>query len=76
MREVYPRLRKGVHLGVHIAGVHDVDAEIGMLGGDVMEVAPPLRDKPDSTERTVALAVRYLRETLAAVLHTDIPGSS
>ena len=32
--------------------------------GDVMEVAPPLRDKPDTT---VALAVRYLRETLAVV---------
>ncbi len=45
---------------------------IGMLGGDVMEVAPPLRDKPDSTERTVGLAVRYLRETLSAVLETRI----
>ena len=49
-------------------------AEVGILGGDVMEVAPPLRDKPDSTERTVALAVRYLRETLGAVLHAEIPG--
>ena len=43
-----------------------------MLGGDVMEVAPPLRDKPDSSERTVALAVRYLRETLGAVLRTQV----
>ncbi|MBF5067228.1 arginase family protein, partial [Salmonella enterica subsp. enterica serovar Istanbul] len=25
--------------------------EIGMLGSDIMEVAPPLRDKPDSSER-------------------------
>jgi agmatinase len=41
---------------------------VGILGGDVMEVAPPLRDRPDSTERTVGLAVRYLRETLGAVL--------
>ncbi len=41
---------------------------VGMIGGDVMEVAPPLRDRPDSTERTVALAVRYLRETFAAVI--------
>lgn len=46
--------------------------EIGILGGDVMEVAPPLRDKPDSTERTVGLAVRYLRETIEAVLQTKI----
>jgi agmatinase len=42
--------------------------EIGLLGGDVMEVAPPLRPRPDSSERTVALAVRYLRETMAAAL--------
>jgi agmatinase len=43
--------------------------EIGMIGGDVMEVAPPLRGaRADSTERTVALAVRYLRETFAAIL--------
>jgi agmatinase len=41
---------------------------VGVLGGDVMEVAPPLRDRPDSTERTVGLAVRYLRETLGAIL--------
>lgn len=41
---------------------------VGLIGGDVMEVAPPLRDKPDSTERTVKLACRYLHETLAAVL--------
>jgi agmatinase len=46
--------------------------EIGMLGGDIMEVAPPLRDKPDSSERTVALAVRYLREQLAAVLRSEV----
>lgn len=42
--------------------------EVGMIGGDVMEVAPPLRDRPDSSERTVALAVRYLRETFGAIL--------
>jgi arginase family enzyme len=41
---------------------------VGIIGGDVMEVAPPLRDRPDSTERTVGLAVRYLRETLNAIL--------
>jgi agmatinase len=46
--------------------------EIGILGGDVMEVAPPLRDKPDSTERTVGLAVRYLRETLSAILRAPV----
>jgi arginase family enzyme len=42
--------------------------EIGIIGGDIMEVAPPLRDRPDSTERTVGLAVRYLRATLTSIL--------
>jgi agmatinase len=46
--------------------------EVGLLGGDVMEVAPPLRDRPDSTERTVGLAVRYLRETMSAVLGAQV----
>jgi agmatinase len=41
---------------------------VGLVGGDVMEVAPPLRDKPDSAERTVGLAVRYLRETIGAII--------
>lgn len=45
---------------------------IGIIGGDVMEVAPPLRDKPDSTERTVGLAVRYLRETMSAILRASV----
>ena len=53
--------------------IRRLGAEVGMLGGDLMELAPPLCDKPDSTERTVALAVRYLRETLSAVLgSTDL----
>lgn len=54
--------------------IRRLGSEIGMLGGDVMEVAPPLRDKPDSTERTVGLAARYLRETIGAVLKTRIDG--
>lgn len=42
--------------------------EIGLLGGDVMEVAPSLTPKPDSVARTVGLAARYLRETVDAAL--------
>ncbi len=45
---------------------------VGIIGGDIMEVAPPLRDRPDSTERTVGLAVRYLRETFGAILRADV----
>jgi agmatinase len=55
-----------------LALIRRIGAEIGMLGGDIMEVAPPLQDKPDSTVRTVGLAVRYLRATLGAVLHAEV----
>ena len=39
--------------------------EVGLLGADVMEVAPPLSAHP---EVTVGLAARYLREQLHAAL--------
>ena len=42
--------------------------DVGLIGGDVVEVAPPLGPTPESTKRTVALAVRYLRETIDAAL--------
>jgi agmatinase len=42
--------------------------EFEFIGGDVMEVAPRLLPTPDSGTRTVALAVRYLRETMDAIL--------
>ncbi len=43
-------------------------AEVGLAGGDVMEVAPPLARGQGEPERTLALAARYLRETVAAAL--------
>jgi agmatinase len=46
--------------------------EVGLAGGDVMEVAPGLGG-PAATERTLAVATRYLRETIAATLGID-PG--
>ncbi len=51
-----------------VALIQRLGREFGLIGGDVMEVAPMLRPKADSGERTVALAVRYLQETIAAVL--------
>ena len=51
-----------------VALIRRLGETVGMIGGDIMEVAPPLRDRPDSTERTVGLAVRYLRETFSAIL--------
>jgi len=44
--------------------------EVGIIAGDVMEVAPPLRPRPDSERRTVGLAVRYFEETIRAALAT------
>ena len=41
--------------------------EVGLVGGDVMEVAPPIQRRPDSAARTTALAVRYFRETVDAI---------
>jgi agmatinase len=42
--------------------------EVGLCGGDVMEVAPTLTPTPHSAPRTVGLAVRYLVETVDAAL--------
>jgi agmatinase len=42
--------------------------EVGLVGGDVMELAPSLTPTPESAPRTVALAARYLLETLDAAL--------
>lgn len=43
--------------------IRRLGAEIGLCGGDVMEVAPPL-----GSRATIELAVRYLRETIDAAL--------
>ncbi|MBI2390238.1 MAG: arginase family protein [Deltaproteobacteria bacterium] len=41
--------------------------EVGLCAGDLMEVAPPLESSPGSAARTLSLAARYGRETLAAL---------
>jgi agmatinase len=46
--------------------------EIGLAGGDVMEVAPAIARSPGGAERTLSVAARYLRETAAAVLGREI----
>ena len=51
-----------------VALIRRLGREFELIGGDVMEVAPMLKPRVDSGERTVALAVRYLRETMDAVL--------
>jgi agmatinase len=45
--------------------------EVGVIGGDVMELAPLLGERADSRERTVGIATSYLRRTLRSILLTD-----
>jgi agmatinase len=52
--------------------VRRLGREVGLAGGDVMEVAPGIAPTPEGNARTVALAVRYLRETAAAALGAAI----
>jgi agmatinase len=42
--------------------------EVGLAGGDVMEVAPALGREPGAGARTVGLACRYLLETVEAAV--------
>ena len=44
--------------------------EVGIVGGDVMEVAPPIARTPGGAERTLGVAARYLRETVDAIVRT------
>lgn len=48
--------------------IRRLGAEVGLLGGDVVEVAPSLTPTPESAPRTVGLAARYLVETVDAAL--------
>jgi arginase family enzyme len=58
----------GLHPDFVVALVRRLGREIGLAGGDVMELAPGIGRTPEGGARTVALAVRYLRETAAAAL--------
>lgn len=52
--------------------IRRLGAEIGLAGGDIMEVAPPLRRTAGGPERTTELAARYLRATIAAALRVEL----
>lgn len=52
--------------------VRRLGREVGLCGGDVMEVAPLVARTPGGAERTLATAARYLRETAAAVLGAPV----
>lgn len=48
--------------------IRRLGARAGLVGGDIMEVAPPLG--PEDGARTVGLAARYARETLDQLVAT------
>ena len=50
--------------------IRRLGAEVGLIGGDIMEVAPSLTRTPQSAPRTVGLAAQYLAETIDAALGT------
>jgi agmatinase len=52
--------------------IRRLGSEIGLCGGDIMEVAPPLRQIPRGAHKTTTLAARYLRETIASTLRIEL----
>ncbi len=58
----------GLHPDFVVELVRRLGRDVGLAGGDVMELAPGIGRTPEGSARTVALAVRYLRETAAAAL--------
>jgi agmatinase len=55
-----------------VALIRRLGAELGLCGGDIMEVAPPLGRGAGGAQQTTALAARYLRETIAATLRVEL----
>ncbi len=56
-----------------LALIRRLGRDIGIIAGDIMEVAPPLGPTPAEGERTCRLAATYLRETIYAALKLDPP---
>jgi agmatinase len=63
----------GLHPDFVVDLLRRVGREVGLAGGDVMELAPGIGRTPESSAATVGLAARYLRETAEAALRT--PGA-
>jgi agmatinase len=58
----------GLHPAFLFKLIRRLGDEVGLCGGDIMEVAPPLRQVPRGADKTTRLAARYLLETIAASL--------
>ena len=46
--------------------------EVGLVAGDLMEVAPPLGPTPEAANATVQLGAKYLRATMEAALGSTL----
>jgi agmatinase len=55
-----------------VALLRRLGEDVGLAGGDVMEVAPEIALTPEGRTRTLSLAARYLRETIAAALGSEV----
>ena len=55
-----------------LALIRRLGDEIGVLGGDVVEVAPPVGRRDPGGAQTAALAARYLRATISAALRVEL----
>jgi agmatinase len=60
----------GLHPDFVVDLLRRVGREVGLAGGDVMELAPGLGRTPEGSAASVGLAARYLRETISAALAT------
>lgn len=66
--------RGGLEPDFIVALIRRLGAEIGLCAGDLVELAPPLGTTAASREESVALGLRYVRETLGAMLGADVCG--
>jgi arginase family enzyme len=52
--------------------IRRLGTEIGLCGGDIMEVAPPLRQVPRGAHKTTLLAARYFKQTIESTLQATL----
>ena len=62
----------GLHPDFVVKLIRRIGDEVGLLGGDIMEVAPSLRQIPRGAHKTTSLAARYLLETMSAALRISL----
>ena len=64
---------RGLEPSFVIELVRRLGADIGLVAGDVMEIAPPLGPTPAGADQTCRLGATYLRETIYAAVRRPPP---